>query len=221
MRQIIIVFAFIMALMVFICALACATKDSVEMLFCLEKPLYYTKLLSVLVSLGTLSATLFVALYGVIEYENHKAEQRIKLLCEYNQRYSTDRNIESVVTWMLKIAQVDRDGKIVGANPDRTFICRPEVHQKEMFMRFFEELYLHIKSGNIKREDACKLFSYYAIEFDKHEGFRFDITDYKSSKQLDDMEEGEAKKYSLYWSNYRCFVDDMKKEWDIIKQRSV
>lgn len=156
-------------------------------------------------------ATCFAALFAVNEYQNHKEEQRIGLLGEYNQRYSTDKNIQKVVRWMLKVAIVDESGEIVGANPDRS-VCKPDVHEKEMFMRFFEELYLHIKTGSVDKRQACLFFSYYAIKFDEIKDYRLDISDYKSKTEIENEEVDFST--TKYWTSYRRFVDEMKKEWD-------
>ena len=80
-----------------------------------------------------------------------------------------------------------------------------------MFMRFFEELYLHIKEGHIDKMDAFRLFAYYAIAFDKYKDFRLDITDYKSKDELSNSNiEGEnEKKYEILWSGYRDFIEMM------------
>ena len=178
--------------------------------------------LSAIANIGVFFATLFATLYAVVQYHNHKKEHRINLLGEYNHRYATDKNVQEVISWMLKIAIVNNNGEIVNAEPCRC-LSKPGIHEKEMFMRFFEELYLHIENGSIDKRQACKLFSYYAIKFDEIKEYREDITDYKSKKELENEkkkrneEEGIADAM-IYWSNYRKFVDEMRMEWCEIKK---
>ena len=175
--------------------------------------------LQALASTGSFLVALFGGIYAYKQYENHKDEERIKLLCGYNERYSKDKNIEDVVTWMLNIAEVDTKGNVIGANPYIAAFNEPGIHKKEMFMRFFEELYLHIESGKIDKTKACLLFSYYAIEYDKHFGFRMDITDYKTDAELKEMTDIEEKnRMSLYWINFRKFVCEMNLEWEKLKK---
>lgn len=162
-------------------------------------------------ALGTFFVTIFSAIYAYLQYKRYKEEQVVKLLGEYNQRYSTDNNIKTVVSWMLKIAIVDEKGEIKGADPDRSFF-KPGIYEKEMFMRFFEELYLHIKNGSVEKRRACLLFSYYPIMFDKFKEFRLDILDYKSKKEQE--KEGQNNQNSKYWIFYQMFVEDMNKEWE-------
>ena len=164
--------------------------------------------------------TCFAALFAVAEYQNHKKEQRIILLGKYNQRYSTDKNIQKVVRWMLKVAILNSEGDIVGADPYKSY-SKPDIHEKEMFMRFFEELYLHIKNGGVEKRQACLFFSYYAIKFDEIKDYRLDISDYKSMEELEN--EKSEDQISKYWTSYRCFVEEMKIEWvkytnELIKQ---
>ncbi|MBR4240224.1 MAG: hypothetical protein IKQ03_12590 [Prevotella sp.] len=144
---------------------------------------------------------------------------KINILCSYNQRYSSDMNIQEVVSWILRIAILDNNGDIIDANPHEATYSKPGIHKKEMFMRFFEELYEQINSKNIDKRKACHLFSYYAIKFDQYKNFRLDITDYKSTDELEKLETGDDKmKYSIFWSGFRKFVDEMKKEWEQIKE---
>lgn len=207
MRDSIIIFFFVIAGVVFCCDFVCMTIDEVNKL--LNANITYTGYLSAVVDCGAFLAASFATLYAVVEYHNHKKEHRIRLLGEYNHRYSTDKNVQKIVTWMLKVAIVDDDGEIIGADPSKCH-CKPDVNAKEMFMRFFEELYLQIENKSIDEEQACQLFSYYAIKFDEIKEFRLDITDYQSG---DELEKGNDKKGKIYWAKYRNFVNEMRKVW--------
>lgn len=209
MRDAIIIFCFVIAGIVFCVVFACTTIDEIQQMVCPNNTISFTSYLSVIANVGIFLATIFATMYAVKEYLNKKREHHTKLLAKYNQRYSSDNNITSVVSWMLKVAIVDKDGKIVGANPYRCNYS-PGVHKKEMFMRFFEELYLHIKDGNIKKEDAFSFFAYYAIIFEKYKDFRLDITDYKTKEELKEMQEGRLKReYTYLWSGFRKFIYEM------------
>ena len=108
----------------------------------------FSDILSALVSLGTLIVAGYSAWYAQKEYNKHLEEERTKLLCEYNHRYSTDKYVECVIEWMLQIAIMSEDGNIKGVNR-QIKNSPPNIHQKEMFMRFFEELQLQIISDTI------------------------------------------------------------------------
>lgn len=129
---------------------------------------------------GSLASALIafgVAFYGIFQYDRHVKEKKTELLCSYNKRYATDVNIEKVVRWI--IANLDENGKLRENDPcEKNDI--PGIYEKELFMRFFEEMYLQTSQGKINKEDTIRLFSYYALMFDKHDRFHSDITDYDS-----------------------------------------
>ena len=108
---------------------------------------------------------------------------------------------------MLKVAQIDDKGSIIGVKSNEVTDTDPGIHEKEMFMRFFEELNKHINAQNIQKKDAYDLFAYYAIQFDEHEGFRKDITDYISLKEKKEC--GNNADYIDHWKNFRDFVEKM------------
>ena len=115
---------------------------------------------------------------------------------------------------MLKVAKLDNNGEIVGAHPNRILLIKPSINEKEMFMRFFEEVYLHIKEDNLDKESVFRLFAYYAIKSDGHPEFRLDITDYKNEKELNKIKDEKVKKeLSIRWSGFREFAKQMNNEY--------
>jgi hypothetical protein len=154
----------------------------------------FAELLTALATLGALLVAGVSLCYAKKQYEKHQEEERTKLLCEYNQRYSTDKNVECVIEWMLKTAIMGKDGRIEKVNR-YTNTEAPSVHQKEMFMRFFEELHMQISKNKLDKHEVFNLFSYYALVFDKFEEYRLDITDYNNGE----------------WKSFRDFVEQMKR----------
>lgn len=115
---------------------------------------------------------------------------------------------------MLKVAKLDNNGEIVGAHPNSILINKPNIIEKEMFMRFFEEIYLHIKEDNLDKESVFRLFAYYALKFDEHPEFRLDITDYKNEKELNKVKNEQVKKeLSIRWFGFREFAKQMNDEY--------
>lgn len=187
MRYSFILLAYVIAGITFCLGLANAT------IFIAKSSELYICFLSSIANIGIFVTSLAAALFAVLEYNRHKQEQRTKLLCEYNQRYSTDRNIESIIEWMLQIALTNDEGDIIGVNKNIKN-NPPGIHKKEMFMRFFEELYMQIKDGRLNENNIKRMFSYYALRFATYEDFRSDIKDYEKDE----------------WSDFREFVKLMK-----------
>ena len=145
---------------------------------------------------GTMLVATISACYAYHEYLQHQKNEKTQLLCHYNHRYSTDANIKAVVEWMLDNTPAitpsssANSGDINGClSPTKGFVS---LYQKEMFMRFFEELNIQIKEGNLDKQQVKDLFSYYAIKFGKIDGFRENVTDYDTN-----------------WSNFKSFVNLM------------
>lgn len=160
--------------------------------------------------LGSFLVALSGGLYAIHQYSNHLEEEKRKVLCEYNQRYSSDKNIEKVVEWMLLIAKTDeKTGEIIGVN-DEVKSISPGIYKKELFMRFFEEINLRIEKGDMNADEVYKLFAYYAMKFDNHPDFRSDIIDYKNESELKALSKSERNIFKDHWVDFRSFIEKMK-----------
>lgn len=167
---------------------------------------------------GTYIVTVIGAFYAILQYRNHLNEERRVILCEYNQRYSSDKNIEAVVCWMIQVAKTNQlDGDIIGVNTN-TICVPPATYQKEMFMRFFEELNLRLEKKDMNVEEVYNMFSYYALKFDEYWDFRLDINDYKNDLEMRGMHEIDREKFRDKWNDFHGFVDKMK-EVEKIKRK--
>lgn len=114
------------------------------------------------------------------EFYRYKACTRYAVLSEYNVRYSQDKNIEAVTKYIIDIME----GKVAAV---------PSVHEKEMFLRFFEELEHQLKCKRIEEDDVRSLFAYYAVA-------AYHINEFRYGTELQN-EQG-----SLFWGNYKNFV---------------
>ena len=75
--------------------------------------------MQVIAEWGAFIVAIFGCIYAIIQYQNHLDEEKRKLLCEYNQRYSCDKNIEEVIKWMLLIAKTnEKTGEIIGVQTE-------------------------------------------------------------------------------------------------------
>ena len=138
--------------------------------------------LSSISNIGTLLVSVIALVYAILEYRRHKKSVSTNLLCQYHQRYVSDKNIESVIQYMLRTAKVDENGEIVGFDETKASGSDPGIYEKEIFMRFYEELQLQIDDGNIDNDIARDMFSYYVLKFDEIKDFHKEITDYDNIK---------------------------------------
>ena len=87
------------------------------------------------------------------EYRNHKKRERISILTQLSERYATDSNISSVVKYLEDLEENEENTKL------------PDVHQIEMFMRFFEEIFCLIKANSLKENIVYYMFGHYVLLF--------------------------------------------------------
>ena len=146
--------------------------------------------LSFLTAMATI-ATAWIAYkalnYAKKEYELHKKAKEAETLSSYNQRYSTDIHIEKTIKFLMEELPVENFS----------------LNDKEMFLRFFEELQFTIEQGGLSKETAYDMFAFYALEA-AEKGDEF-IPDYSSKE----------------WGRFRLFVRDMqqiKKQGELKKQ---
>ena len=80
----------------------------------------------------------FIALVlTIVEYGRYKKRFRVEILCKFNERYQKDEEIKSVTKFLEEL----EDGKSDNV---------PHIHELEMYMRFYEELYFLIQAGTMR-----------------------------------------------------------------------
>lgn len=169
-----------------------------------------TEIVTAVATLASFFVALYATCYAKKQYERHLKEEHTKLLCEYNQRYSTDCNIRTMLEWMLKVSIQNEKGEIVGVNIERC-TYNPGINTKEMFMRFFEELQLQIERKNLEAKEVSDLFAYYALKFDKFTEYHKDITDYTAKEEMDKMDEAKKDEVNENWKRFSNFIHKMHK----------
>ena len=140
------------------------------------------ELLTFLSALFTLLLAYFAFQYTKKEFRLHLEKEQSETLSHYNERYSSDENIKIVINYLLW----DSGLKISSQPPINDF-------NKEMFLRFFEELQYAIEKKSLTKEIVYEMFAHYAIKaFDKGTDFVEDINEF-------------------YWYRFRTFAISMKK----------
>ena len=122
-------------------------------------------------------------LFSIIEYRSHKKRERINILTQFSVRYTSDPNICSVVKYLEQLEDETNNPNI------------PDIHQIEMYMRFFEEMSCLIKAKSLKENIVYYMFGHYVLIF-------ADNID-KLPKELE-YDKG-------YWILFRNFVKKMRK----------
>lgn len=95
--------------------------------------------------------TVIAAIWAIIEFLQHKKNKKCEILAHYHERYANDHHIDKVLHYYLRTKD-NKDGKKSDV---------PDVHDREMFLRFFEEIELMIQRNYIRKSDVKKLFIFY------------------------------------------------------------
>lgn len=150
--------------------------------------------------------SLLVAWY---EYDEHKKRERAATFSEYNKRYSEDESIKAVTKYLISFLEHHEkyEGNATTGNTDsnkditqdankpvisKNYAEMPSIYQKEMFLRFFEEIEFQMRQGRLTKNEVTDFFAYYAVAAAMDEEF------------LKDTDLG--KKNYKVWQNYRNFV---------------
>ena len=128
-----------------------------------------------------MATTLFVSIVNLflssyIAVENAVEKRRTnkkKSFGDYCTRFSNDPNLRKVAEWLMAITELDSNGNIAKVYPQKTkddkghTILKPTYFEKERFCDFLIELNIQIKSEQIEKGDAIKVFYFYAYSFAK------------------------------------------------------
>lgn len=133
-------------------------------------------------SLCTFLLALVAALYSRREYKSH-------IFSEYNKRYSEDGKITKVVEFIIR--NMFNTHCVYGMSV-------PTTHEKEIFMRFFEEIERRIQYNSMDEDVAIDMFAYYAVVFAMKENLRQDIDDFYDESS---------------WEYFHSFIDRTKYMW--------
>jgi hypothetical protein len=138
------------------------------------------EVLTLLASLLTASIATAAFIYTKKEYRLHIEREQSLTLSKFNERYCADKNIEAVVKYLI-------------GESDGVQVTKPTTYQKELFLRFFEELEYAISHNSLGEKLVYDMFSYYAL------------------KAYDSQEKFIAENEEKYWICFVEFVERMKK----------
>lgn len=123
-------------------------------------------------------------IFTYVQYRQYKKKEKADILAHFNERYSNDENIKAVVEYLMGEKQND-----------------PTNYQKEMFLRFFEELQIFIEVKSLDPQLVYDTFAYYALEAYKKG------TDFYSELNPNELNE----ELKGTWYRFGKFINEMKK----------
>ena len=134
---------------------------------------------------------LIALIYTINEYRAHKDRRKADVLASFNNRYMESQSVKRVLEDLIALDDKNTCKFCISEN---SMTCVNVINDRELFLRFFEELNYAIESDSIDKETVFDLFAYYALKADKL-GKRF----------VSDYEEGDN------WKTFKSFCKKMKK----------
>ena len=139
------------------------------------------------INLGLLLVAVIAAIISNKEYHNHKTKEYNILLSQLNERYVGNVNVQTVVRYLRKNDPTNEE---------------PTAYQIDLFLRFFEELEVYLKSDSLKRDDVLNFFGYYFYRFDKC----------KRGQRLKEIIKNEDETLD-YLKDYRNHIEPYPNDW--------
>lgn len=133
---------------------------------------------------GLLIVTFSAAIISLKQLRGHNDKENNKLLSQLNKRYTENKDVQAVVLYLREIDPTNKE---------------PEAYQVELFLRFFEELGIYLKTNSIRKDDVKEFFNFYFDQYERTTRGRI----LKSKIHNEDTEE-----YLPYLEVYR---EEMKK----------
>ena len=129
---------------------------------------FIVEALTFLISVLSLVVSLVAISFVKKEYNLHKQAEMANTLSKYNERYCTDEHIERTINFLSEYHDTRKAEKYKHYLPkDILSIVKKKDSSscldKEIFLRFFEELQYSITQGALDKDVVYDMFSYYAI----------------------------------------------------------
>lgn len=106
------------------------------------------------INIGILIVAVVAAIISYKELCCHKNKENNKLLSQLNKRYIGNKDVQVVVKYLRK------------KDPSND---EPDAYQVELFLRFFEELGVYLKTKSIKKKDVKEFFGFYFNQYETTE----------------------------------------------------
>lgn len=148
----------------------------------------------------TASVATMALFLSIIEYEKYKTAERYATLAEYNKRYSSDQYIISCLNYLTSHLY----------NEDRNL---PTIVERELFIRYFEELQVQVNSGRLNKDKVQELFAYYGIVAFLDPSFSENIIEFDSEdEKISNNSKNVWNNYYLFLKNNRDFAKEIWNE---------
>ena len=107
---------------------------------------FHMEMIKIFIEVITLILAIIAVYQTWKEFKSHKHTEYHKLFSQLNRRYERNTDMQDVVKYLRN---------------KEPFGEKPSMYQLEVFLRFFEELGLYMKTNSLETNDVDKFFGYY------------------------------------------------------------
>ena len=108
-------------------------------------------LMEVFSDFGLLICAFIAMVISFFQLRSHNAKENNKLLSQLNKRYLNNDDVQTVVRYLREFDASNSE---------------PSSYQVEVFLRFFEELGVYLKTESLKPTDVGTFFNYYFKQYE-------------------------------------------------------
>lgn len=117
----------------------------------------YLSVVNVIANIATACVAIAAYRYTIKQYRLHKEEEKAHAISLFNSRYANDDYISPVQIDIMCII----DNVLAGNNSAIEF--KSSERDRELFLRFFEELQISIEKHRLNENEVYDMFSYYGV----------------------------------------------------------
>lgn len=143
------------------------------------------------------------AIYALYQYYNYTEREKYEKLSRLSERFASDKNIKRVVKSLIACYNEEYGKKFFNIstfeestpkkNETDKIPSEKVIFERELFLRFFEEIQYALDTGSLDKEIVCYYFAYYAV-----------VASLIGEKFVEDYND-------ITWKEFRIFADDMAK----------
>ena len=112
----------------------------------------WAEIIKIIIAIIALGISAYTVRVSLKQFRLYKERERSKIFSKLNEMYLSNQEVQAVVKYLT----IDKPTKEQAKEPDE--------YQTELFLRFFEEVCVYMKSDSIEPEQVDKLFGYYLKE---------------------------------------------------------
>lgn len=116
----------------------------------------WVEIIKIIIAFFALGISAYTVHVSLKQFRLYKDRERSKIFSKLNEMYLNNQQVQTVVKYLTIDTSTD--------TPTDKQTIPPNEYETELFLRFFEEVCVYMKSKSIEPEQVDKLFGFYLKE---------------------------------------------------------